>query len=308
MGRPGFALGALLLSSTCLAQTRDPAAAEELFVEGRAAMDRADFTTACSRFQESQRLDPAAGTLINWAECLNRLGKLASSRIKWREALDALPVDDERRAAAAERIAILETSVPRLELRLAPQAPPGTVVKRDGIAVDPVALGLAIPVDPGVHELAVLAPGRVESDVTAKLSAGEHRVLVLEPGPPMAVPLPVPLATPSPHEHAAPLAAWIVSGIGAASLITGATFGILAIVEKGRMDDDCARTSGARVCGESGLGAARNGQTFATIANVTVPIGIAGLGVGGFLFWSSARDSDGAPASHTAQLSVARAF
>ena len=118
------------------AAARDPVAAEELFSEGRAAMDRGDFGAACARFEESQRLDPAAGTLMNWAECLSRQGKPASARLKWREALDALAPDDERRAAAQQRLSSLDAVVPRLEIRLDANTPGGALVTRDGAPVD----------------------------------------------------------------------------------------------------------------------------------------------------------------------------
>jgi len=305
--RSRILLGALLLTAAAHAEPLDPAAAEELFVEGRAAMDRGDFTTACRRFEESERLDPAAGTLINWAECLNREGKPASSRLKWREALDALSPNDERRTAAAERIAALESSVPRLEIRMDPAAPLSSMVKRDGIAVDPVTFGLAIPVDPGAHRIDVTAPGRVGSEFVATLAEGEHRVIVVGPGPPLVVAAPLAPAPVVP-KHGPPVAAWVVGAVGAASLVTGATFGVLAIVAKDRMDDGCPRSSGTRVCTDSGFRAAQDGQTYATIANIMVPIGVAGLGFGGYLLWSGASSDARTGPNHAAELHVASAF
>src|SRR5262249_55537702 len=71
-GRGGplaLALAITATSSTALSQTRDPAAAEALFRQGRQAMEAKDFATACPKFAESQRLDPAVGTLMNWATC-----------------------------------------------------------------------------------------------------------------------------------------------------------------------------------------------------------------------------------------------
>ena len=62
-----------------MADTRDPAAAEALFEAGRQAATRGDWTTACPKFAESQRLDPAPGTLLNLADCEEHLGHLASA-------------------------------------------------------------------------------------------------------------------------------------------------------------------------------------------------------------------------------------
>src|SRR5260221_12573867 len=140
--RPWRALLVLeLVGGAALADSREPAAAEQLFMDGRAAMERRDYATACARFEQSERLDPAAGTLINLAECLDRQGRAASSWLRWREALDALSPDDERRGPAQQRLAAVATRVPRLEIRLSPGASSEAVVARDGAPVDRAALG-----------------------------------------------------------------------------------------------------------------------------------------------------------------------
>jgi hypothetical protein len=305
-----------LLAAPVQGAPRDPMAAEELFLAGRAAMDSGDLATACKRFEESERLDPAAGTLINWAECLSRQGRLVASMLKWREALDSLPASDERRAATEERIVSLRQRVPRLEIRLAPSAPPGAVVARDGLSVDAVALGLAIPVDPGVHRITVSASGRMTSEVVVTLAEGERRAVSVSAG--QVVPVSAAASDPdalAPSASAGtPLGAWIVGGIGAASLLTGATFGVLAIVEKGRMEDQCVKSSGSSLCSEAGLESAHSGDTYATVANVLVPVGVVGLGVGAYWLWSSSRAEDHASlraaplGTHGAALNFASTF
>src|SRR4051794_31380703 len=108
-----FASG-LLLAAPAFSQARDAATAEALFRQGREAMDAKDFRTACPKFGESQRLDPAAGTLMNWASCEEQLGKIASAWQRWKEALDALPAKDDRIAFAQQRITEIEKKLPRL--------------------------------------------------------------------------------------------------------------------------------------------------------------------------------------------------
>ena len=303
-----------LLAAPVHGAPRDPVAAEELFLAGRAAMESGDLATACTRFEESQRLDPAAGTLINWAECLSRKGNLVASMLKWREAFDALPPADERRAAAEERIAALRLRVPRLEVRLGPSAPAGAVVARDGTPIDAAALGLGIPVDPGVHRITVTAPGRTASEVVVNLAEGERRSVSVNAG--QALPVsPYEAARPPPSDSGGtPVGAWIVGGIGAASLLTGATFGVLAIVEKGQMEDECKNVSGTKQCTEAGVQSAHSGDTYATVANVLVPVGIVGLGVGAYWLWSSSRSDERASlraapvGTHGAALHFASTF
>ena len=69
----------LLAGRSAGAEPRDPAAAEWLFREGRALMKKGDFAPACAKLAESQRLDPAVGTLMNLAECEERIGRTASA-------------------------------------------------------------------------------------------------------------------------------------------------------------------------------------------------------------------------------------
>ena len=55
----------LTLLGTALGEGRDPAAAEALFRAARSAVERGDYRSACPKFEESHRLDPAVGTLFN---------------------------------------------------------------------------------------------------------------------------------------------------------------------------------------------------------------------------------------------------
>ena len=54
-------------------------AAEALFVEGRQLFAQGDFAKACPKFEESNRLDPAVGTLLNLAACEEKAGKRAQA-------------------------------------------------------------------------------------------------------------------------------------------------------------------------------------------------------------------------------------
>ena len=89
MARALVLVALLLAAPSVLAQGRDPAAAEALFTEGRKAFDAGDYRIACARFAESQRLDPAVGTLINLAACNEKLDNLALAWETWQQALRA---------------------------------------------------------------------------------------------------------------------------------------------------------------------------------------------------------------------------
>src|SRR5882672_5018849 len=107
---------AMLGATTAGAQSRDPAAAEALFREGRAAAQRGEWETACPKLRESQRLDPAAGTLLNLADCEQHRGKVATAWQLFRQVVESLPESDERVPLAKHRAADLEKRLPHLTI------------------------------------------------------------------------------------------------------------------------------------------------------------------------------------------------
>jgi hypothetical protein len=160
---------------------RDPAAAQWLFRDGRALMKKGDFPAACAKLEESQRLDPAVGTLMNLAECEERIGRRASAWQRWGAALEQLPRDDRRRALATRRIAALEKTVARLTIVVAPGAPPGLQIRRDGVLVGAGSLGSPLPIDPGRHVITVVAPGgQPPRDLEVDIDEGEQCTLKVD--------------------------------------------------------------------------------------------------------------------------------
>ena len=53
----------------------DKAAAEALFDQGVRLMKQNSFSDACPKLEESERIDPAVGTLLYLGECYERVGK-----------------------------------------------------------------------------------------------------------------------------------------------------------------------------------------------------------------------------------------
>src|SRR5882724_1676576 len=78
--------------------------ADVLFNDARAAMAVKRFDIACAKFRESNRLDPAVGTLFNLANCEAQRGQLVTGWTLYRQVLEKLPPDDSRASVAKTQI------------------------------------------------------------------------------------------------------------------------------------------------------------------------------------------------------------
>src|SRR5947207_15885135 len=71
------------------------AAAESLFDDALKAMKSGHFTEACPKLEESERIDPAIGTLLYLGECYEKTGRTASAWATFREAASAAQAQGE---------------------------------------------------------------------------------------------------------------------------------------------------------------------------------------------------------------------
>lgn len=291
-------MGALLgTSAAARAQdTRDPAAAEELFRQGRTAAEKKDYTTACSKFRESNRLDPAVGTVFNIADCEEKLGRLATSWTLFQEVVQRLPASDDRRGIAEKRLQKLEPRVPKLTIHLARSDRSDIVVKRDGVTLGNASLDTPLPVDPGDHTVVVEAPGTRPAEFHATIAEGQSNTLAVnigEAAPTTAISLQTPVPEtpqPAPANHTG---AYVVGGIGAAALVTGVVAGVLTLGKKSTVNSECV----GKECTQAGVDAASSGKTLGVITTVGLITGAVGLGAATYLFVSAPSPAESARGS-----------
>jgi hypothetical protein len=287
-GSAGLVLVSALLTCTRARadDARDPAAAEELFRQGRAASQKKDFTTACAKFRESNRLDPAVGTVFNIADCEEKLGRLATSWTLFQEVMQRLPSDDERRTIASERARSLEARVPMLTIHLAPTDRTDVVVRRDGVVLGAASLETALPVDPGEHTVIVEAPGTQSALFTSQVGAGEHASLEVKLGTlstSTGLPKDSALQTSAPPAQSSHTAAYLVGGVGIAGMITGVVAGLIVLNKKSTVNSECVD----KRCSQAGIDAANSGKTFGVVTTVGFVAGALGLGTATYLFLSA---------------------
>jgi hypothetical protein len=290
-------------------------------------MRRGDYNAACPKLVESQRIDPSNGTLLNLVLCEERLGKVASAWLHARELLDRLSPNDDRRPIVERRITGLSARLPKLTVRLSPVAPPNTKLILDGVELSTASLGIALPIDPGVHRVVASAAGR--QDRATDISVGEAGEYEFsgEPGPteePRAdvvrppseqqelVPSPLnasvtsagpPDTPPFQSVHSSgPVPRWVgwtAGGVGATGLLTGAVLGVMALQKLATVHETCPD----KQCRDSsGLEAAHQGKQLLVGSIVGLSVGAVGLGFGIYVLTRSdaAAPSASGPPAHPA--------
>jgi hypothetical protein len=152
----------------------DRALATILFQDGRTLMAAGRIPEACLKLEESQRLDPGGGTLLNLALCHEEEGRLARSWSEFQEAEMVARKDGrgDREVEAANHVHALEPRLSRLTIVVpAGTQVEGLVIERDGRKVGRGAWSTAIPVDGGEHVVRATALGKEPFRTTVVIAA-----------------------------------------------------------------------------------------------------------------------------------------
>jgi hypothetical protein len=287
----------------------DKSVATELFKEGRTLLDEGRVAEACRKLEESQRLDPGGGTLLNLALCHEREGRTATAWVEFTEAL-GLAKREER----APRIEFARTHIAQLEpdlSRMVIQVPAGAdvpdlEVRRDGGIVARAAWGSPVPIDPGDHVVEASAPGRLPWRQTVVVGAKADTKTIVVPTleiwedpspsatpPPARATLPDQATGPADSSRVTPVgdrspktpasagagtavAGWSALAIGVAGTAVGTYFGIRAMSLKSDSDRDCPSDR----CTAQGSSEASDAIKAGNFSTVGFAVGAAGLGLG----------------------------
>lgn len=279
------------MSNVASAQPDDPKArAQELFEQGRAAVEAGDCVHAIPLFRRSQATYPSRGTLLNLAECEANLGRVASAWQHFRELLTQLTPGDPRLPITQQRIAEIEPRVPKLVVELAEGAPAAELFL-DHAPLPQASVGSELPVDPGNHTVVARWSDGRQTDATVRIGEGAREVVRIElppatgapPPPATAVSTAPQASSPPPDTASAPSSsgrrtlAFVVGGVGAAALGGSLLMGGLALGTKGDLEEECPTPSR---CSERGMSLRSRGQTLTTTGTVLGVLGLAGIGAG----------------------------
>jgi hypothetical protein len=155
----------------------DKALAAKLFKQGRDAISAGKLDEACTRFEQSFKLDPAIGTKLNLADCLERKGLLAAAYRLFDEAANeaAKGRKEGRESFARERAEALAKQLVRVEVSIADPSVKGLKVTIADVVVAKEAWGVPRYLAPGVIEVEVSAFGYEPFHTTIEGRAGEVR-------------------------------------------------------------------------------------------------------------------------------------
>jgi hypothetical protein len=271
-----------------LAGTAHADRADQLFRRGKKLLAEKRYAEACAAFEGSDRIDPGIGAKLNVARCYQEWGRLATA---WRWFNDAEQMaqtaKDDRATKIHELMAELDTSVPRLIVKLAPGIDAaGIQVKLDHTPLTVAELGVERRVDPGPHQIDYVVSGAKLSKTVPVERGGTSEVVLDAPGK---------RGSPTSRPVTATTTAQVtvvdgdlgntrrVVGLGIASAGVVAV-GIAGFVTLGaRGDYNDALTEHCRgasdMCNAAGLAATRDARSTANTATiVTIAGGVAVVG------------------------------
>lgn len=163
-----------------VARADDAAGADVLFTQAKALMDQDRFAEACPKFESSYGLERRLGTLLNWADCEEKIGRIVQAEDHFREARDlAVRTGDPRSEYAEKRRAPLPARFAKLRLDVKIGAE-RLEVWRDGARVDETSFGLFESANPIATEIVVKRADDVLETMNIKLEEGQERSIALD--------------------------------------------------------------------------------------------------------------------------------
>jgi serine/threonine-protein kinase len=310
MGALALATLVLTASGPAAAQTAsDSAAAQSLFDQARALMAKGHAAEACPKLEESQRLDPGTGTLLNLARCYELTNRLASAWSKYLEAASSAQAagNVKREKEARKRADALVKKLAELVIDVAPEGKttPGLQITRDGQSVGAAQWGMPIAADEGKHSISASAPGHESWEaVTTVSGAGSTTTVTVPklvaravqtppPAPRAAKPAPRPSETEQPSKLGTQrILALVAGGVGVVGIGVGTVFGLQS---KSKHDEAEKSCDGGECTDEKGVAAGEDARAAGNVSTVTMIVGAAALAGGAALWFTAPKTTESTP-------------
>lgn len=240
------------------------AAAQALFDEAKSLMVQRRFEQACPKLAASQALDPAVGTRLNLADCLEKLGHTASAWAEFRAAVTAARAkgQTERADIARRRSAALERILVRLSIMPPTGSNDAIEIRKNGTILERGSWGVALPVDPGRHV--------VEASISGKHVFRTEVNVPNKPGTVVTTVIP-PLDDSTYSKRQGQQGITLALGaVSVVSLVVGGVLGARAIARNSETTTHCDQRN---FCDETGVALRRDATTFGNASTAVFILG-----------------------------------
>ena len=292
-----YSLGTLSASAA-------PPQSAALVRDAKKLMAKRQFSAACPKLQEAQRLAPSPKMLLELALCHEKEGRTATAYAEFNTVVQQAEWEGPKQAAktAKAHLAALDPRLSRITVKVPTTSETdGMQVTMDGMPLARTAWNLPQPVDPGRHEIGATGQGREPWSTTIRIN-GDHEQQVVQVPPPVSksrtAAAPETVAqkearaedpnygeTPVVKEEEAPrktgpkpVMGYVVAGAGVVAVGVGSYFGFQAVQKRKDSDSFCTRG-----CSQQGIDLNDEAKSAAWVSNISIGLGLVGVGVGTYM-------------------------
>lgn len=275
----------------------DKATARQLGIEGEDALGKKDYKTAEDKFSRADALYHAPTLALGLARAQAANGKVVAAQENYNRIIrEGAPAGSPPAFVAAVESAQKEVDAVSARVAHVTLTVTGTegvdpTVTVDGAPMPAAALGVKRPVDPGQHAVKATASGYKpgETSFTVAEAGDATATIALEKDPNAAVATTGPATGGStteppkePQEDKGKpyrIAGYAALGVGAAGVVVGSVFGIMALSSHGSLSDDCQNGT----CPANKSDDVSSYHTKGTVSTIGFVVGGVGLAAGAAL-------------------------
>jgi hypothetical protein len=296
------------------ADAAETAAARALAIEGVKLAQADKCGDAVDKLEHAEKLKHSPIVLGHLGECQVKLGRWVEGSESLRKLLrEPLPENptaalSEAYENAAVTLRDVKPRIPTMKIVLNAPADADFTVKVDGKDVADSVVGVALPTDPGDHEVEVTAPGYLKASSVVKLAPSASAFVTLDlkrdpsaPLPVKAAPAAAPVASapaqaantstesaqPSHGSSTGRVLGYISYAVAAGGLGVGIAFGQSAMHDEKALQSQCPN----QVCPPEQKDSLDFAKTKGTISTIGFTVAGAGLTLGTILLFTSSGPS-----------------
>lgn len=288
------ALGIALCPASAHAQDKKELSKARAMFQRAIELEQAgNYATALELFRSVGEVRMTPQVRFHIASCEEKLGRLVTALGGYQLAFaDADGVGEDFKAEVERAVTRLQASIPKLVIQRGAGAE-AAEIQLDGVAIGASSVGVPVPLDPGPHAITAKAPGMLPFNQTVTVSENAETKLnvELEAEPVQDDPLRFNARqVDRPKTNVLP---YVIGGVGVASLIGSGVLFALRQTTLSDLEKKCENLT----CPSSASGQNQNLKVYNVAAQVTLGVGIAGVGTAVALLIIQKKHAQPAPTS-----------